>query len=413
MKEKLSQRIGLLSAILAIPATTLFAWLVMRVKYQQMPEYDELVTGYTTWTAYFKDGDMTLAYLVIFGVLIFFVLFAGLLILLSKKCGWLCKNVDKETKYQEACGKQYQKIEHFSFLFLFSEFSIAAVCRALQLISPHLFGWMSELFWLIQLLFTAVLLLVCIVYWKKYDETWMKRALEQTQLFLPLVFFGISQYEYTKDGEVFTQYDSVKMKVVCLLIMVLLLAYNVYRIYWKDKANEQAKIYVSSFLSIAVFASYTLPRGTISGSPLEMYHYGELSGPLHQFLNFGTVPYIDTMPIHGVCDYFQAGIWYALFDGTYASFEPAMIIGCVAIALITALVYYYFVDNKLAGLLCILLFSLFGDKYYYVRWAFALPFILVVFSKKVRKDFPKLLWSWTFISILSIAWNPSIGGSCA
>ena len=81
--------------------------------------------------------------------------------------------------------------------------------------------------------------------------------------------------------------------------------------------------------------------------------------------------------------------------------------------MITAAVYYYFVDSRLAGLLCILLFSLFGDKYYYVRWAFALPFILIVFSGRIRKNFPKLLWCWTFISILSIAWNPSIGGACA
>ena len=69
-----------------------------------------------------------------------------------------------------------------------------------------------------------------------------------------------------------------------------------------------------------------------------------------------------------------------------AAFEPAMIIGCVIIAVIMAAVYYYFVENRLAGLLCILLFSLFGDKYYYVRWAFALPFILIVFSKKIRKN---------------------------
>ena len=119
------------------------------------------------------------------------------------------------------------------------------------------------------------------------------------------------------------------------------------------------------------------------------------------------------MPIHGVCDYLQAGVWYTLFDGTYASFEAAMVIGCVLIAVVTAAAVYYCVENKLAGILCILLFSLFGDQYYYTRWAFVLPFIFVVFSKKVRTDFAKLLWSWTFISILSIAWNPSIGGACA
>ena len=134
---------------------------------------------------------------------------------------------------------------------------------------------------------------------------------------------------------------------------------------------------------------------------------------LFRSLNYGIVPYIDTMPIHGVCDYFQAAVGKLLFDGTYASIEPAMTVGCVLIAMATAAVFYYFIDNQLLGLLCVLLFSLFGDKYYYVRWAFALPFIVIVFSKKMRKDFSMQLWSWTFISILSIAWNSSIGGACA
>ncbi len=412
MKGKLSQRSSLLAAILALPATAVFAWLVMRIQYQQMPEYDELVTGYTTWTAYFKDGDMNLAYLVIFGVLIFYGLFAVILSLLSKKCGWLAGNVDKYTEYKPESGKHYQKLEHYCFLFIFLEFLLAAVAKTLDLFLPGERS-MGEHFWIYQLIFTAVILFFLIRWWKKDDEKLLKKMLEESQLLLPLAFLWIARYEYIREGEVITQYDSVKMKAVMAVIAVLLIAYNVYRIYWKDREKAQPQIYVSSFLSLAVFASYTLPRGTISGTPLEMYHYGELSGPLHQFLNFGTIPYIDTMPIHGVCDYFQAGIWYALFDGTYASFEAAMIIGCVVIALVTAVIYYYFVDNKLAGLICILLFSLFGDKYYYVRWAFALPFILVVFSKKIRSDFPKLLWSWTFISILSIAWNPSIGGSCA
>lgn len=413
MKWKLSQRVSLLSAILAIPATALFAWLIMRVLYQKMPEYTEFVTGYTSWTAYFKSGDMTLAYLVIGGVLGFYVLFAVLLSLLSKKCVWLTKNVDNLIQYRPEHGKLYKKLENYCYLFIFAEFSIAAIARAFQMFYPKVFANMGDHFWIGQILFTIALCIVCAVSWKKDDAKAMKTALERSQMFLPMVFICISRYEYIRNGEVIVQYESKPMIVAMGIFTLALLAYNVYRINWKDKNAESAKIYVSSFLSIAVFASYTLPKGTISGTPLEMYHYGELSGPLHQFLNFGTIPYIDTMPIHGVCDYFQAGIWYTLFDGTYASFEAAMIIGCVAIALVTALVYYYFVENKLAALVCILLFSLFGDKYYYVRWAFALPFILIVFSEKVRKDFPKLLWYWTFISILSIAWNPSIGGSCA
>ena len=75
-KISFSQRICVLSALLSLTATVLVSWLVMRVLYQRTPEYDEFVTGYTTWTAYYKQGDMTLAYLVIGGILIFFVLSA-------------------------------------------------------------------------------------------------------------------------------------------------------------------------------------------------------------------------------------------------------------------------------------------------------------------------------------------------
>lgn len=413
MKWKVSQRVSLLSAIFALPATALFAWLVMRVLYQKMPQYEEFVTGYTTWTAYFKSGDMTLAYLVIGGCLVFYTLFAICFSLISRKMTFLQKDMDRIKEYKPGRIEWYKKVENLCFLLLFSEFSLASMFKAVDLTRIVNTSVIEKVFLVFQILLFFAVCIFGYFYFRQENKNQMKWALQMSQLFLPLCFLWTAHYEYLRDGERVVQYDSIKMKTVVVIITIILILYNVYRIFWKDKREEKAGIYLSSFLSLAIFASYSVPRGTISGTPLEMYHYGELSGPLHQFLNFGTVPYLDTMPIHGVCDYFQAGIWYTLFDGTYATFEAAMIIGCVVIALITAAVYYYFVDHKLAGLLCILLFSLFGDTYYYVRWAFVLPFILIVFSKKIREDFSKLLWSWTFISILSIAWNPSIGGACA
>lgn len=480
MRRPLSQRMTLLAALCSLPATALLCWLVMRGQYQRTPEYKEFVTGYTTWTAYFKDGDMTLAYLAIIGLLAFFVVFTVLFYLLSGKVTWLQKNIDRQEsdlhntkqndKKQENSSQEnrswqnisqenisqenirqenisrentsrqnseqqnderqnvsqqnkeqpgrwglpgwYKKAEELCFLVIFSEFSLAALCKALQLLLGEA-PFLERIFPGLQLLVLAAALFLWISEhkWGKPSEIqWLLRII---QLPLPLVFLWIARYEYIREGEVITLYDSLPMKAVAGLAAAGLLAWNIYAILIRDRKIPEARVYLSSFLSLAVFASYTLPSGTISGTPLEMYHYGELSGPLHQLLSFGTIPYIDTMPIHGVCDYFQAGIWYLLFDGTYAAFEPAMVIGCVIIAVITAAVCYRHVDNKLAGLLCVLLFSLFGDKYYYVRWAFALPFILIVFSGRVRKDFPRLLWNWTFISILSIAWNPSIGGACA
>ena len=413
MKKYFSQKICVISALLTIPSTALLCWLVMRVLYQRMPEYTEFVTGYTTWTAYYKQGDMTLANLFIGSLLGFFLLYAVLLTLLSKKWSRLCGSFDRTKEYTAKQREGYGWFEDACFLVIFSQFTLAIFWGGLL---KEIFGvqsWLEKLFPIVQCI---TLLAVGIFLFFNYkcgkDPKKRKSWIEWMQCFLPLAFLLFHSFTYIRSGEVIELYRGKNMAMVSNVAFWLAIGYNG-RLFRKRKENLRPTISLMSFLSLAVFASWTLPNGTISGTPLEMYHYGEISEPLHEFLNYGIVPYIDTMPIHGVCDYFQAAVGKLLFDGTYASIEPAMTVGCVLIAMATAAVFYYFIDNQLLGLLCVLLFSLFGDKYYYVRWAFALPFIVIVFSKKMRKDFSMQLWSWTFISILSIAWNSSIGGACA
>ena len=413
MKKYFSQKICVISALLTIPSTALLCWLVMRVLYQRMPEYTEFVTGYTTWTAYYKQGDMTLANLFIGSLLGFFLLYAVLLTLLSKKWSRLCGSFDRTKEYTAKQRESYGWFEDACFLVIFSQFTLAIFWGGLL---KEIFGmqsWLEKLFPIVQCI---TLLAVGIFLFFNYkcgkDPKKRKSWIEWMQCFLPLAFLLFHSFTYIRSGEVIELYRGKNMAMVSNVAFWLAIGYNG-RLFRKRKENLRPTISLMTFLSLAVFASWTLPNGTISGTPLEMYHYGEISEPLHEFLNYGIVPYIDTMPIHGVCDYFQAAVGKLLFDGTYASIEPAMTVGCVLIAMATAAVFYYFIDNQLLGLLCVLLFSLFGDKYYYVRWAFALPFIVIVFSKKMRKDFSMQLWSWTFISILSIAWNSSIGGACA
>ncbi|MGN8801173.1 hypothetical protein ACTNCH_04985 [Candidatus Merdisoma sp. HCP28S3_D10] len=413
MKKYFSQKICVISALLTIPSTALLCWLVMRVLYQRMPEYTEFVTGYTTWTAYYKQGDMTLANLFIGSLLGFFLLYAVLLTLLSKKWSRLCGSFDRTKEYTAKQRESYGWFEDACFLVIFSQFTLAIFWGGLL---KEIFGmqsWLEKLFPIVQCI---TLLAVGIFLFFNYkcgkDPKKRKSWIEWMQCFLPLAFLLFHSFTYIRSGEVIELYRGKNMAMVSNVAFWLAIGYNG-RLFRKRKENLRPTISLMTFLSLAVFASWTLPNGTISGTPLEMYHYGEISEPLHEFLNYGIVPYINTMPIHGVCDYFQAAVGKLLFDGTYASIEPAMTVGCVLIAMATAAVFYYFIDNQLLGLLCVLLFSLFGDKYYYVRWAFALPFIVIVFSKKMRKDFSMQLWSWTFISILSIAWNSSIGGACA
>ena len=111
MRVKCSQRISLLSAVLALVATAVSAWLVMRVLYTKMPMYEEFVTGYTSWTAYYKSGDMTLAYLVLGGTVLFYVLFFLLFslqenLLAERRSGckervwkWMGRNMDTNQQW--------------------------------------------------------------------------------------------------------------------------------------------------------------------------------------------------------------------------------------------------------------------------------------------------------------------------
>lgn len=419
MKKYFSQKICVISALLTIPSTALLCWLVMRVLYQRMPEYTEFVTGYTTWTAYYKQGDMTLANLFIGGLLGFFLLYAVLLTLLSKKWSRLCGSFDRTKEYTAKQRESYGWFEDACFLILISQFILALFGYGMEAFLG-IQAWLEKLFPIVQCI-TLIGVGIFLFFNYKCGKDPQKRKPNREQLnkymqwgqwILPISFLMLGNYEYIREGQVIRLYQNVKMQTVVLILIVVCTLYN-RKFFRKYREDYRPALSLPTFLSLAVFASWTLPNGTISGTPLEMYHYGEISEPLHELLNYGIVPYIDTMPIHGVCDYFQAAVGKLLFDGTYASIEPAMTVGCVLIAMATAAVFYYFIDNQLLGLLCVLLFSLFGDKYYYVRWAFALPFIVIVFSKKMRKDFSMQLWSWTFISILSIAWNSSIGGACA
>lgn len=413
MKRNISQRISLLSVILSLISTAVSVKLVMPVLYAKMPQYKEFVTGHTVWTAYYKSGDMILAYLLIGGLLSFYVFFLLLFSLLSKKISWLCKDIDERLSYKAEWTVIWKKAEKSCFFFFFSLFTVVSLFKIIDLLIPGNISACGKTFHFVWIICAAAALVFFCFYGRQNHEKTMNKILEGSQLLLPLCFLGISRYEYVRNGAVITQYDSIKLKTVLGILTAVLLGYNFYCIFVRDRGKEEGKIYLTSFLSLAVFASYTLPKGIMSGTPVEMFHYGEIAVPFHQLLEFGKVPYLNMMPLHGICDYFQAGICYLLFDGSYASFEAAVVIGCVFTAVITAAVIYFCVENKPAGLFCILLFSLFGDPYYYIRWAFSFPFLLILFSEKVRTDFFKLLWSWTFISILSIAWNPPIGGACA
>ena len=124
MKLKISQRMSLLSVILSLLTTTIFTYFIMQLLYTKMPQYEEFVTGYTSWTAYYKSGDMSLAYLVIGGILVFYGLFVLLFYFLSNKLDWLKGNVDVKLEYKSGWKNRLKKVQNIFFFILFFRFIV-------------------------------------------------------------------------------------------------------------------------------------------------------------------------------------------------------------------------------------------------------------------------------------------------
>src|SRR5699024_7124311 len=125
------------------------------------------------------QGDMNLAYLVIGGSLIFFVLFAVLLSLLSSKVTWLSGNIDRRTEYGAGFHEKYEKFEYVVFLLIFAEFSLAVLCKMIQMAAG--ISWLEQIFPVLQILL-LIPAGICSVQYVKHGKTGlMKRAVEWSQ----------------------------------------------------------------------------------------------------------------------------------------------------------------------------------------------------------------------------------------
>ena len=235
-KKKFSQRICVLSALLSLLATTLSSWFIMQILYQKTPEYEEFVTGYTTWTGYYKQGDMTLGNLVTISVLIFFLLFAFFLRMLSGKITWLSGSIDRKQEYGEKFRINCKKADYIIFLLIFSRFTLGAICGLLDL---------REILPFLQILLVIPVGIYSWLYVRHGKIGLMKQALTLSQILLPLSFLLICTYRYEYQGEIISLYHSGKMILVCSLSAAVLILWNLFQTV-KRRKEEKPFILLSS-----------------------------------------------------------------------------------------------------------------------------------------------------------------------
>ena len=196
---------------------------------------------------------------------------------------------------------------------------------------------------------------------------------------------------------------SGRWKYFCILLTLLLLIWAYF------SSRKESRIYPTTFVMAAMLRVFTQPEGLLS---MDYFHNGEITLPMQQLMSYHKLPYLDLIPIHGLCDYYYGVIDY-LFVRRIISFpeSAAKIVGDLAMAALLALVICYFMEHRVGIWLVWLFMPFLGQN---SGNAVSVPlFILffVLFSKKL----PKLdyLYAWVLLSIFAIAWNASIGGTAA
>lgn len=405
--------------------------------YGQSPVYDEFVTGVTTWSGYPKKADMQVVQLFLVGIPACFFLFQAILkreenfsaerknAALFLKIGYvlfLCSIFSGKDLWKQwgivlilclmaflILGKEIRQKEYGNMLLtgLFSYLSITgAVVGSTFLISSYEKRLMiQKAAFVLQAVSLVVPALYGILIRKRKMET-ARKLFGYSKLLLPLSFLGLFTFYYqTEEGVVVQLFYSGSFRIFCLLLGVSMTGYEAYRLFRKNYDISWVTI-----VSVGVLRIFNIPDGILN---VDFFHMGEMTLPMQQLISYGKLPYFDLVPIHGMCDYFYQ-IWnYLFFDGTYLSFNGALVVGNLIFVIFYGILFYHTIENREAAALFMYAFIPFFVNLAGMRYLFVFAFFFLMFSKEVKKNSLTYLWWWVLLSILAIGWNASLGGAAA
>lgn len=432
MKQKKLE--ALLYSLLTICAAAVLA---AGYLYGQSPVYDEFVTGVTTWSGYPKKADMQVVQLFLLGIPVCFFLFQAILkreenfsaerknVALFLKTGYvifLCSIFSGKDLWKQwgmvlvlcfaafcILGKEIKQKEYGNMLLagLFSYLSMTGIVVGIAcLVSSY------EKRLVLQkaaFVLQAVSLLVPVLYGVFSRNGKMeaaKKLFGYSKLFLPLSFFGLFTFYYrTEEGVVVQLFYSGSFRAVCILLGVFMTGYEAYRLFRKNYDISWITI-----VSVGILRVFNIPDGILN---VDFFHMGEMTLPMQQLLSYGKLPYFDLVPIHGMCDYFYQ-IWnYLFFDGTYLSFNGALVVGNLIFVIFYGILFYHTIESRKVAVLFMYACIPFFVNLAGMRYLFVFAFFFLMFSKKVKKNSLTYLWWWVLLSILAISWNASLGGAAA
>lgn len=431
------------TAAVAVSMGTLTVFVILAVIcpawYEALPAYTEFITGVTTFSGYNKEADMLIVKVLLLSIPVLALLFAALLQYLFRRVqmgehvfltflggyflylvqlmnGGSCKawGVWLLLLLVGYCilydGRTYDGEEWMSFLTvsLLAYVALQSVSMGLLRFLPSAQGQgngSSLLFLLPSVMAGGLYLWYACAIRRGHVKGGFVTALGQMLIPAGLIGMDCFRYDYEGTGEVFGLFYSLRYRLCLYVLVLLFVGIAIYGF-----IRRPGRILPTTVMAVAMLRVFTKPEGILN---IDFFHMGEMTAPFMQLEAYGRRPLFDLMPIHGLCDYYYSLVDKLFLDDTYLSVNAAVTIGNLLLAAVLSMVVYVVCERKEWALIftyCFMPFMINGAG---IRYIFLFVSFFVLMSKRVRKSGLLYLWWYVVLSIISIAYNMSIGGAGA
>lgn len=405
---------ALAAALFSVLLSTLTSWGISRLYYGKWPHYTQFVAGGTIYNGYNKTGDMSMFYLLLFCIPVYFVLFLWLKHYYVNRYAKVnfnkCSYVNREQGLND-CDESYVNYHRLDFVaaLLLGAFAITAIETAVsgrfvtyrtQLAYIRIFFIVIYLMWMMALLVWA---------WTKQQNihNFIEKISVCAQILLPFCFLGYFgfYYQYENETGLIELFYSRKWKWFCVAVFVVFLLTQMYRL-----MKKKTDISVYALVSIATMSVMRTPEGMMS---VDFFHNGEMALPMQQLVSYGKIPYFDIDPIHGLCDYVYSFFNYLFFDGSYFSQNAGVVVANLFISAFLAVVLANCLKRRSSAVVIIWLFMPYLLEKAGIRYVLFIAAFLILLCDRVRKSSLWFFWWWILLCIAGIFYNVSIGASVA
>lgn len=220
------------------------------------------------------------------------------------------------------------------------------------------------------------------------------------QLPLPLLLLAGFTRVYQHNGIVSGNQTTISAKIAALLLV----AWGGWVSWcaWRKSAAKQDDTPIStvSAVVIAAYLGYSLPEY----ANFDFFHYGELLLAWQQLFEVGQFPFSGFAVARGFQDAFPGLLNCLFFDGTFASFTPAVSLSGMVVTAISAFLLCRHLGNYRGFMVALVIAQIPLFRY----WLFLPSLLVVAFPRLIARPLP-WLGTWLVLCTLNCLFQTTTG----